>query len=71
MAVLMFQVIDAFIEHYKLTTSPDVREDGSVFVERALNAMALENDGRKNAKVQLRMGGSRKGADYLINNLVK
>ena len=48
-----------------------VREDGSVFVERALNAMALENDGRKNAKVQLRMGGSRKGADYLINNLVK
>lgn len=38
-------------------------------MERAINTMALENDGRKNT-VQLRMGGYKKGIDYLTSNLV-
>jgi hypothetical protein len=64
------QIIDAFIDHYKLTNSIDGREDGMVFMEGALVAMALENDGKKNAKVHLRMGRSDRGVDYLTNNLV-
>lgn len=64
------EVIDAFIEHYKLSTPQDIREDGSVFVEGVVNTFTLENDGRKNAKVRIRMGGSRKGLDYIINQLI-
>jgi hypothetical protein len=40
-----------------------------VFMEGALVAMALENDGKKNAKVHPRMGRSDKGVDYLTHRL--
>jgi hypothetical protein len=64
------QIIDAFIDHYKLTNSIDGREDGMVFMEGALVATALQNDGKKNAKVHLRMGRSDRGVDYLTHQLV-
>jgi len=69
--VVNVKVIDAFIEHYKLTTPKDVRKDGSVFVERVINTFALENDGRTNSTVKLRMGGSRRGLDYITHELVR
>ncbi|KAM0897773.1 hypothetical protein ACQ4PT_022347 [Festuca glaucescens] len=68
--VLNSLVIDAWIEHYKRSNPQDVREDGSVFIERVINTMALEMDGRKNAPVRLRMGGSRKGLDFITNQLI-
>lgn len=64
------EVIDAWIQHHKLSNTEDKRLDGSVFIERVINTMALENDGRKNAPVHLRMGGSRKGLDYITNQLI-
>ncbi|KAM0908604.1 hypothetical protein ACQ4PT_015355 [Festuca glaucescens] len=64
------EVIDAWIEHYKRSNPQDVREDGSIFIERVINTMALEMDGRKNAPVRLRMGGSRKGLDFITNQLI-
>jgi hypothetical protein len=67
---LYFEVIDAFIEHHRRTTPVDVGDDGTVFIEKSINTFALENDGKLNAPVKIRMGGTRKGLDYLRNNLV-
>jgi serine/threonine protein kinase len=64
------EVIDCFIEHHRRSTPSDIRKGGTVFVERVLNTYALQNDVRRNTGVQLAMGGSRKGIDYLRNNMI-